>query len=483
LSSETPLTVAERVYTAGHRRPVSPSLDFATLNTNDSNSCAVSPSGGMRAFEPFTAYPPPNQGRTGAAHAMTGNTHTVPLDGDQHNWKPRFFIIWAGQSLSLIGSALTQFILIWWITDTTGSANALATAGIMGLLPQAIFGPFGGILADRYSRRLIMIATDTITALAVVSLMILFATDSIQIWHVYTAMFVRSAMQAFQSPAAMATTSLLVPTAWFARVAAMNQAVGGMMSIAAAPLGAALLAIFPVEQALTLDVVTAVLAVVPLLFFRIPQVMRTDTAQKSVWQDFKDGIHFVTSNRGLFYFFSLILLMVGVLLPSFTLTPLLVRNEFSGGVEQVALMEAMSGLGIILGGFIITLIRLPRRQMTVVLAGYALACLAIAATGLVPSGLFWIAVLLWFLCGILFTFGNTPVVAILQRIIPNQMQGRIFSLLGTVNGFAAPIGLALAAPLAESFGVRAVLVGGGLLACLICLAGFLSPALMRLENE
>jgi hypothetical protein len=68
-------------------------------------------------------------------------------------WKPRFFSIWLGQAFSLVGSALTQFVLLWWITDTTGSAQALAIAGMMALLPQALLGPLGGTLADRWNRR------------------------------------------------------------------------------------------------------------------------------------------------------------------------------------------------------------------------------------------------------------------------------------------------------------------------------------------
>jgi len=97
------------------------------------------------------------------------------------NWKPRFFTIWTGQALSMIGSALTQFVLVWWITQTTGSPSALAVAGIVALLPTAIFGPLGGALADRWSRRAVMIVADAITALSMVILVLLFATNSVQL--------------------------------------------------------------------------------------------------------------------------------------------------------------------------------------------------------------------------------------------------------------------------------------------------------------
>lgn len=407
---------------------------------------------------------------------------SAQVDWATARWKPRFFIIWSGQAASLIGSALTQFVLIWWITDTTGSANALATAGIMALLPQAIFGPIGGTLADRWNRRTIMIVSDSITALSVVVLMLLFATDTVQVWHVYLVMFLRSTMQAFQSPAMVATTSLIVPPWWLSRVSAMNQTVVGLMSVASAPLGAALLAVLPLQTALMVDVVTAALAITPLLFFRLPQITRTDMDQRSPWQDFRDGLRFVTGNRGIVYLYGITFLMFGVIMPAVALMPIVVRNEFGGGINEVALMEGFGGLGMALGGIIVSIVALPRRQMPFVLIMYALSCITVSAIGLVSSEMFWAAVFWWFISGVFYTAGHAPVFGILQRIIPNQMQGRAFSLLTTIIGFASPLGIAVAAPLAEAFGVRMVFIAGGVISTIVCLAGLFSPALMSLET-
>ena len=84
------------------------------------------------------------------------------------NWQLRFWSVFGGQASSLIGSALTQFVLLWWITDTTGSVAALSLAGLFALLPQALLGPLGGTLADRYDRRLLMIGADLISAACMV---------------------------------------------------------------------------------------------------------------------------------------------------------------------------------------------------------------------------------------------------------------------------------------------------------------------------
>jgi DHA3 family macrolide efflux protein-like MFS transporter len=399
------------------------------------------------------------------------------------NWKPRFFAIWTGQALSLIGSALTNFVLVWWITQTTGSASALATAGIMATLPQALFSPIGGTLADRWSRRTIMIVADSITTVSMITLIVLFATGQVQLWHAYALMFIRSTMQAFQLPALGASTSMLVPPDWIPRAAGMNQAVGGLMSVAAAPLGAAALGLFPLQNALMIDVVTALCGILPLLIFRIPQPPRTDTAEVTIWQDFRDGVRLVIGNRGLTMLYTLVTVMVAFLMPAFVLTPLLVRDAFHGGVNHVALMEVLSGIGMIAGGALVAAITMPKRRVVVVLASYAVACIMVALAGLTPGNLFWLAVVWWFICGLAISFGNAPAMAIIQTIVPNDMQGRALSLFSTLMGLAAPLGLVLVAPLGQVLDVRGLLIGGGALATLVCLAGFLSPALMKIDEQ
>lgn len=405
-----------------------------------------------------------------------------PGPGDLAHWKPRFFIIWGGQAVSLIGSALTQFILLWWITDTTRSAGALGTAGVMLLAPFALFGPLGGTLADRYSRRLIMIAADAITALCMGVLILLFAADAVQLWHVYTLMFIRSSMQAFQSPAASASTSMLVPEDWLTRAAGLNQTVQGLMSIAAAPLGAVALGLLPLQGALMIDLVTALLGIVPLLFYRIPQVHTPREERKSMWTDFRHGLRLVVGHRGLAILYAVQALMIVIVIPTFTLTPLLVKNHFGGGVNQVAVMEGFCGIGMLLGGAAVSFWNLPFRRISLVLSMFGLSCAAVGFAALAPGNAHWAGVFWWFVSGAAYSIGNAPLMAILQTIVPNQMQGRAISLYTTMIGVAGPVGLALAGPIGQVLGVRALFIWGGLLAGAVCFLGFFSSSLMRIEE-
>lgn len=245
-----------------------------------------------------------------------------PFYHSNPQWRLRFWAIFSGQSLSLVGSALTQFILLWWITDTTGSIATLAIAGTAALLPQALINPLGGTFADRYSRRILMIVADTISGLCMLVLIALFLTERIELWHVFTMMFIRSTMHAFQMPAASASVAMLVPSSFLSRAAGLNQTMQGMTLVSAAPLGALAMSVMPLGWALSIDVFTALLGCLPLLIYRIPQILTHSRAGLSgIWGEFKEGFNLVWSHPGLRRLYAMIGIMMLITSPAFTLAP------------------------------------------------------------------------------------------------------------------------------------------------------------------
>ncbi len=395
-------------------------------------------------------------------------------------WRLRYWSIFVGQALSLIGSAVTQFVLLWWIAETTGSVSALAMAGVAALMPQALLAPLGGVLADRYSRRLIMILTDLVSALCMVVLISLFLSGAIEIWHAYVMMFVRSAMQAFQAPAAQASAAMLVPAEFLPRAAGLNQAMMGVMTVAAAPLGALAIGIMPIGWALSIDVVTAVLGIVPLLLFAIPQPSRERSADQHMWSDFKEGVALVWRDPGLLHIYAILAGVVLMIMPSFTLAPLLVLEHFQGGPPHIALMEGLTGLAMILGGLIVAAMA-PKRRVAWFIWGFAISCFLLAATAIPGPEQFWMAVAAWALSGAAFAAGNAPLVALLQTAIPNQLQGRAFSILNMVMGLAAPVSLVAVSALGETVSVRWLFIFMGIAGGLVALAGLISKPLRRLD--
>jgi DHA3 family macrolide efflux protein-like MFS transporter len=186
------------------------------------------------------------------------------MDDPKKSSVKSFFLLWTGQAVSLFGSQLVQFALIWWLTKTTSSATVLAMASMVGFLPQVVLGPVIGVLVDRWNRRLIMLVSDSAVAAATILLGYLFWLDVVQVWHVFVILFIRALAGSFHFPSMMASTTLMVPESQLTRIQGLNQVLQGGLSIASAPLGAILLSLLPMQGVLAIDVVTALFAIGPL---------------------------------------------------------------------------------------------------------------------------------------------------------------------------------------------------------------------------
>ncbi len=212
----------------------------------------------------------------------------------ERRWKSLFLTIWGGQALSLFGSRLVQFALVWWLAKTAESATALALAGMMAYVPMVLLGPFAGALVDRWNRRVVMLFADTSIALATAILAVLFATGNAHVPLVYGVMFVRAIGGAFHWPAMQAATTLMVPKEQLTRVAGLNQTLRGLAMVLAPGLAAALFDVLDVQGVLAIDVATAAIAVTPLLFIRIPEIAERgpEAPRPSVLKGLREGLAF-----------------------------------------------------------------------------------------------------------------------------------------------------------------------------------------------
>jgi MFS transporter, DHA3 family, macrolide efflux protein len=405
----------------------------------------------------------------------------------ESKWKVRFFTIWIGQAFSLLGSQIVQFALIWWLTRTTGSATVLAMASLVGLLPQIILGPLAGALVDRWNRKITMMVSDGLVALATLFLAILFFTGLAEIWHVFVLMFVRSAAGSFHWPAMQASTSLMVPKEHLARIQGMNQTLNGGMSIAAAPLGALLIELLPMQGVLAIDIGTASIAIFSLLFFTIPQPVREIpsgglTSKPSVWQDFRAGLAYIWAWPGLVIIMGMAALINLVVNPGFVLLPILVTNHFNGEAFQLAWMQSSWGIGVMAGGLLLSAWGgFKRRILTSMLGLMGIAAGSIGV-GLMPSSGYLPALGAMLLMGLSNPIVNGPLFAALQSCVAPEMQGRVFTLLLSAATAMMPIGLVIAGPLADAMGVQTWFIIGGVVTFAMGISGLFIPALMNFEQ-
>jgi len=403
------------------------------------------------------------------------------------SWAPKFFTIWGGQALSLLGSQLVQFALIWWLTKTSGSGTVLAIASLVGLVPHVLLGPFVGTLVDRWNRRATMILADSISALAIVVLAVLFATGDAQIWHIYVLMFIRSVAGAFHSNAMMASTSLMVPKEHLARIQGLNQMLWGGMSVFSAPLGALLLELLPLQGVLAIDVVTALVAIGPLFFIAVPQPERvtmvaTAEGKASFWQDFTSGFKYVWGWPGLLLI-CLMAMQVNLLLnPAFALLPLVVTKHFNGEAIQLATLESLAGIGTIIGGLVLSAWGGFKRRILTAMVGVVVLGLGCLMMGLLPPSAFTWGVVAMFIMGFASPIIDGPLLAAVQAAVAPDMQGRVFSLISSLAHATSPIGLLIAGPVSDWVGPQAWFIIGGIVTVLMGITAFFVPAVMRFEE-
>ncbi len=410
---------------------------------------------------------------------MENQTTSIP-----ERWAPRFFTIWTGQAFSLFGSSLVQFTLVWWLTQKTGSATVLATATLVALLPQIIFAPFIGALVDRWNRRLIMIIADGIIALVTAFLFYLFATDQIQVWQIYLVMFIRSFGGAFHQPAMTASTSLMVPDKHLAQLSGANQLLQGLVGIVAPPLGALLIEAFSTQNVLLIDIATAALAILPLLFIPVPQPARAEHKQTaSYWEDLREGFQYVVQWRGLLGLTILAMILNFMLTPSSALLPLVITKIFNGGAKELGISEALFGVGMIAGGILLGIWGGFKRRIVTSFSGIIGIGAGCVMIGFVPADKFYLLLAANFIIGFTQVFANGPLMAILQSTVAPDKQGRVFSLLGAGATAMMPLSLLVSGPIADQFGIRFWFIFGGAVCILMTIVGAFIPAIMNVENN
>jgi DHA3 family macrolide efflux protein-like MFS transporter len=284
-----------------------------------------------------------------------------------------------------------------------------------------------------------------------------------------------------------ASTSLMVPKQQLARVAGMQQTLQGLVSIVAPPTGAVLIGILPTQGVLMIDVLTALTAIVPLLFISVPrpasQAASKGGPKTSYWQDVREGLRYVAGWPGLLAIIAMAVFLNFLLTPLSALMPLLVIKHFKLGALELGLTDSLWGAGMIAGGLLLSAWGGFKRRIVTTLLGIIGLGLGVITVGLAPANAFWMALAGLSLMGFMNPITNGPLHAILQATVKPEMQGRVMSLINSAAMAMAPLSLALAGPLSDWAGIRTWYILGGIISLLIGIGAFFIPVVMNVENN
>lgn len=386
-------------------------------------------------------------------------------------WRKSFFTIYLGQAFSILSSSAVQFSIIWWITSTTGSAIAITIASVVGLLPQAIIGPFAGVWIDRFNRKTVMMIADTVVAIGSLTLFIFCFVGNPPLWIVYVVLFIRALGETFHKPSLSAVIPQLVPKEELTKAGGLGQLVSSACSIVGPMLGALLMSITTLQMAMLVDIIGAALAVLTLSLVKITKPAAATGEKIHVIADMKEGLSSIKQNKPLMRAFVPFLLTTIIFTPIGTMLPLMVKNYFGGTAWHSGFVQTIFSAGMLLAAGVVGVLGGMKKQFLMISLSITTLGAAAMLGGLVPPTMFWIFCVCVFIIGACAMCFNIPFNAYIQKSIPEQNIGKVMSLMTSVLSFAAPVGMFTSGPIAEMIGVSNWMIGAGVL---VIISGVLS---------
>jgi MFS family permease len=385
-----------------------------------------------------------------------------------------FTIIWLGQVVSLLGTAMTWFAFTIWAWEKTGKASALATISFFAFLPTVLLTPVAGAFVDRWNRKLVMLLSDAATALGTLAVFLIYTFGDLQIWHIYVVSILAGFFTAFQYPAFAAAVTTMLSKEDYARASGMLGSARALSGILAPIFAAALLIPVGLSGIMLIDLATFILALGALLLVHIPRPAVTAIGLQSrgtLWQEILFGFQYIRERQSLRALTTLFMIAGIFLAIGATLMAPLVLSLTQNDESALAAVQSTGAVGGIAGGVILSLWGGARRRIHNVLIGGAGACLL---------GILWLGltrtITLWAIGSFCFAFFEPFVeggnLAIWQTKVEADIQGRVFSARQMLVQIPYLFGILTAGYLAEAISISGVLIFAGIAGAVVFLLGY-----------
>ena len=378
------------------------------------------------------------------------------------NWKKNINLFLSSQTISLFGSSLVQYAIMWYITLETKSGVMMTISILCGFLPTFILSPFAGVWADRYYRKKLIILADSLVAASTLVLAIVFLNGYNEIWLLFVVSAVRAVGTGIQTPAVGAVFPQIVPADKLTRVNGINASLQSLTMLISPMISGVLLTFAKIEYIFFIDVVTAAIAIVFLLFF-IPIPVHVKALQKqtsSYFADLKQGIVYIKNHTFLMHFFLFYAIFFFLIAPVAFLTPLQIARSFGDEVWRLTANEVAYSAGMMIGGVMIAVWGgfKKNKVYTMVLSSLVIG-ISICGLGIIP--LFWAYLAVIGLIGIMAPLFGTPSTVLIQKNVEEAYMGRVFGVLVMITTSMLPLGMVLFGPLADSIKIEWLLIVTG----------------------
>jgi DHA3 family macrolide efflux protein-like MFS transporter len=399
------------------------------------------------------------------------------------NWKKNAALFLIGQALSLFGTMVVQYAILWHITMKTQSGTVMTLFTVIGFLPMFFISPFAGVWADRFNRKYIINIADA--AVALVSLLaavfIMAGGDSTGILLFCAVM--RSLGQGVQSPAVGSFIPDIVPQEQLTKINGFQSSIQSFITLTTPAISGAMMAFAPLETLFFLDVITALIGISIVLFFiktpkkEMPAPETPEHKGAAYFHDLKEGMKYIRKHG----YVSRIIILSAIFLfffaPTAFLTPLQVTRNFGNDVWRLSAIEITFSIGTMAGGILIGLWGGFRNRIYTMTLSCGLCGLLAICLGLVPNFILYLVVMA--IMGLSLPLWNAPSMVLLQTTVEPAFMGRVFSVFTMMSSAMMPLGMALFGPVADIVSINILLVGTGIVITLLCIPMITSRTLLE----
>lgn len=384
----------------------------------------------------------------------------------QDKWKSRAILFLTSQSITLFGSTLVQMAIVWYVTLITSSGVWVAAFSVCSYLPEFLISFFGGVWADRYHRKKLIIGADFVIAMVTLAMMLLmpYIADQLFLWALLLMSVLRSLGAGIQTPAVNAVIPQLVPADQLMRFNGINATMQSVVRFAAPAAAGVVLTISTLRSTLSIDILTAALGIGLLSCVLIPYE-RKQTEETSILTDLKAGISYAFSEKLIGRLLIIYGLFVFLCVPAGFLAGLLVSRVYGDTYGYLTVVELVGFAGMTLGGLLMSTWGGFKSRKATLLFGLAIFGIMAILMGLSTNFIFYLALMA--LYGVALTMVQTAITTLLQEKTETSMQGRVFGLLGSMYSGCMPIGMAIFGPLADLIPLQWIMIASGIVLIVI----------------
>ncbi len=351
-----------------------------------------------------------------------------------------FFLLWITQSFSGLGSAMTSYALVIWSYTQKGSALMTAFLMVSSYAPYVLLSIFAGALSDKWNKKITMLVCDTIAALTTVIMLILLQSDQLQIWHLYLINGVNGLMNTVQQPASEVAVTRVLPKKYYQKVGGLRYFASSLNSILTPIIATAVMGIAGMGAVIIFDLFTFGAAFLTLAFFiQIPESREKEEKREPLWLSAKKGITYLKKEWGIFnliLFLAAINLVASIYDAAF---PAMMLSRNGGSEKVLGLVNAVIGISTFTGSILAFFIKEPKSRIRVICN-----CLLFSMSTENFLLAFGRTPFIWciggFLGWIAIPIMSTNLDAVMRLHVPEQMQGRVYSVRNSLQFFTIPIG-------------------------------------------